>query len=588
MTVPTPLIVLVAATILTSGYVALMSWMRREAPGGRAFAVLMVCTTWWVATYTGEIVAPTLSAKLFWARLEWFTSVFVPVAWVVFAAQYTGHDAYLSRRRIALLCAIPVVSIVLVWTNGSHGLIRQSVGLQRSGSLLLLDQTYGPWFWVVAGYAVLLGAVGVALFGELLVSRFLLHRYQTAALLVAAMAPLGAFAVTAANLGPWPGVDYTPFAYAVSGVAGLWALERYEFLESLPVSRKRARQFLIDGMNDAVVVVDQKGRVLDFNLGAVDAFDLSPNACLGRQAATVLPPIHSSGTETSSGGIRDHVVVEKPHGRRYYDVRISNLSNDVGRVLGQIIVFHDVSELLLYQQRLEVLNRVLRHNLRNEMNVVFGYADLLTDGADVDRYAPIIREKALAIVNMGDKARQIAELLDDSHSGSRPVEVEPLVHRVAEAARATFPSVAVAVESAPANVYCHQAVAPILSNVVENAAQHNSNPEPAVLLGANASDESVTFEVVDNGPGIDEHERAVLDEGVETSLSHGSGLGLWLVKWGLTAVGGSVSFETADVGGTHVTITVPRRPPPPPEDVSDVQATWREGVESSPMERADR
>jgi signal transduction histidine kinase len=76
-----------------------------------------------------------------------------------------------------------------------------------------------------------------------------------------------------------------------------------------------------------------------------------------------------------------------------------------------------------------------------------------------------------------------------------------------------------------------------------------------------ADERAVTVTVRDRGPGVPEHELAVIREGDESALEHGSGLGLWLVQWGVTALGGDLDFETSD--GTTASVTLPRA------DVSD-------------------
>jgi signal transduction histidine kinase len=61
--------------------------------------------------------------------------------------------------------------------------------------------------------------------------------------------------------------------------------------------------------------------------------------------------------------------------------------------------------------------------------------------------------------------------------------------------------------------------------------------------------------ISDDGPGIPDHEISVLQNAEETELEHGSGLGLWLIKWGTDTFGGSITFDMED--GTEVRIQFP-------------------------------
>ncbi|MFB6134001.1 MAG: sensor histidine kinase [Halanaeroarchaeum sp.] len=100
-------------------------------------------------------------------------------------------------------------------------------------------------------------------------------------------------------------------------------------------------------------------------------------------------------------------------------------------------------------------------------------------------------------------------------------------------------------------------MATAIEELLENAVVHNDE-EPTVRVEARRAEEKVRLRIEDNGPGIPEYERAVLQRGKETPLSHGSGLGLWLVHWIVTMNGGTLSIADATPAGTQVTITVPR------------------------------
>ncbi|WP_254522423.1 sensor histidine kinase [Natrinema caseinilyticum] len=93
------------------------------------------------------------------------------------------------------------------------------------------------------------------------------------------------------------------------------------------------------------------------------------------------------------------------------------------------------------------------------------------------------------------------------------------------------------------------------ANLIENGLTHNDAENPCVTvdLERTTDDRSAVFTVHDNGPGIPDHELAVLERGEETALEHGSGIGLWIVSWSVAALGGDLEFDTA-AGGTSVTV----------------------------------
>jgi signal transduction histidine kinase len=98
-----------------------------------------------------------------------------------------------------------------------------------------------------------------------------------------------------------------------------------------------------------------------------------------------------------------------------------------------------------------------------------------------------------------------------------------------------------------------------VQNLLENAVQHNDTEQPWVRISVETGggDEYTRIHVADNGPGIPETEREVLRKGIETPLEHGSGLGLWLVHWTVTAAGGEVAFSGDESSGSVVTLVLP-------------------------------
>jgi signal transduction histidine kinase len=255
-----------------------------------------------------------------------------------------------------------------------------------------------------------------------------------------------------------------------------------------------------------------------------------------------------------------------------YDVTVTGITDSRGRTIGRVITFHDVSDYLRQQQRLEVLNRALRHNIRNETNLIYGYADLL--GEQETDEAAIIKERALAIDDMGQKARTIIDVFEHARNPVDHVPLRVLLRESVSSVRDAFPAVTVDCGPIPADVYVSAGLDPVFANVVENAAEHNTDPDPCVWIDVRVDDSggdgddvdgdggSVRVVVSDNGPTIDEYERSVLERGTETPLEHGSGLGLWLITWGTQIAGGQVTFAENEPTGSVVTIEVPVLDPP--------------------------
>src|SRR5262245_22283264 len=123
--------------------VALVVWRRQTAPGARPLLALSIAASLWSFAYALELSTIGSPVALVWARVQYLGIMTLPVAWVIFALQYTNHQHWLNRRRLILLLIIPLTTQVLVWTNESHRLIWQRVTVNTTGLFPILDYDHG-------------------------------------------------------------------------------------------------------------------------------------------------------------------------------------------------------------------------------------------------------------------------------------------------------------------------------------------------------------------------------------------------------------------------------------------------------------
>jgi PAS domain S-box-containing protein len=224
------------------------------------------------------------------------------------------------------------------------------------------------------------------------------------------------------------------------------------------------------------------------------------------------------------------------------------------------IIATDVTDRNQYIRRLEVLNRVLRHDLRNEANVIIGYAGMLQDENCELTKAKKIRETAYGLVELGDTARQIEHALDRSSETGGSIVLTGVLHNCIDCARKKYPNADIQTEIPEGiQVNVNEQIDSVFDNVIENAIEHNDSESPLVSIAVTTSDpDFVTVEIADNGPGFPDRERQVLEQGTETQLKHSLGLGLWLVNWIIVDSGGKVTFEDNDPQGSVVAIDLPK------------------------------
>ncbi|MFD1587395.1 histidine kinase N-terminal 7TM domain-containing protein [Halorientalis brevis] len=544
---------LVWGSITAAAALTVLAWRQRPKAGAEPFAVLMAAGTWWVATSSIGLFTLDAARRLLLHKLEWAGLIVIPLAWILFALEYTSRDEYLTKRTVALLAVIPVVTFVLAMTTDSHGLVYASRAVHVYGDVSIVELSTGPWFWVYTAYAYVLMGVGTLLMLQLIGEASALYRTQAVALLITVLAPWAGNVVFISGLSPVRNFDPTPFMFLISGATGIAALTQFKLLDALPVTSRIARETVIESMDDGVVVVDANDRIVDINRQAASILDCSDSAVIDAPAGEIVPAYERLRTADDP----DHcetVEFDRANGTHYYELSMTGLRDD--RQRGAVVSIHDVTNRRNRVKQLDVLNRVLRHNLRNEMNVVYGYADQLDDGDAVDR----IQEKAMTMVNLGNKAREIDQMLNDDQDGP-PIEISDIVEIEVDRARDAHPGVTFELSCPDTDRLVPRTIGSVLRNLIENAAKHNDADEPRVTVDVTLDADTATVDVRDNGPGIPDEERAVLRRGDETPLKHSNGLGLWLVNWGVQTMGGSVSVESRAERGTVVRVEVPTVPP---------------------------
>jgi PAS domain S-box-containing protein len=213
-------------------------------------------------------------------------------------------------------------------------------------------------------------------------------------------------------------------------------------------------------------------------------------------------------------------------------------------------IVEDITERKQREQRLEVFNRILRHNLRNQLDVIRSHAETLADRTEADH-----AERIIAAVDelaaMGARARKTDRIM----SMDTEVAAVSLPETLREAVETATPGDVDVTTDLPASVQLstnQEALYTAVKSALENAIEH---ADSEVALAVEDRPDGYTVVIDDDGPGIPKEELVPIEAGTETNLRHGRGLGLWQLRWGVDTLNGELSFDTD--GGTTIRITVP-------------------------------
>ncbi|WP_254838607.1 PAS domain-containing sensor histidine kinase [Natronomonas marina] len=298
--------------------------------------------------------------------------------------------------------------------------------------------------------------------------------------------------------------------------------------------------------------------VLDTNGAFAEVFGVDEATARGRSLGALVAP----GGAASEAGRRSHdppdgaaatSEAQRVTANGLRDFQVITVPYDGSEGFS---IWIDVTDRKLQLRRLEVLNRVLRHDLRTDAAIISGHADLLSDSPE----AETIRERALAMAERGSTARRVEDALGDS-TERRSLDLATVVEREL----ADLDGATVEADLREATVRGSNALGMAIDELLENAVEHNDAADPMVrvTIADDAGDRDaggrfVTLEIADDGPGLPEMEREVFETNSETPLQHSSGLGLWLARWVVADLGGEITIDDREPQGTVVRLRLPR------------------------------
>jgi len=320
---------------------AVLMWRRGTTPGAREMATLWATCAVWCVTYLGEILAPSISAKIRWLDLEYVGIACAPSAWMFFALRYSSDGRFPTRRQSWLLCVFPLITILLQWTNPLHGLLRREVVTIAVGSMRVLDKLYGPWMWVHLAYSYAVMLVGSVALVRALPGQLSLFRSQRALVLSACALPWVSSIVYMMAPPAWTPLDPTPLSMIVSGVLCAWALFRFGFLDLVPA----ARNAIIEELHSGLLVADARGRLVDLNPAAAELLGVHRSAALGRPLDDALHT-HTERMNPDSVTVdgHEHLAVTGECGQVYLEVRRTPLREPSGRLGGEVVTVTDITD----------------------------------------------------------------------------------------------------------------------------------------------------------------------------------------------------------------------------------------------------
>ncbi|MDG5775450.1 PAS domain-containing sensor histidine kinase [Haloarculaceae archaeon H-GB1-1] len=221
-----------------------------------------------------------------------------------------------------------------------------------------------------------------------------------------------------------------------------------------------------------------------------------------------------------------------------------------------LVVANDITERKEYEatleqqsEQLQLLNRIVRHDIRNDMQLVLANAEFAEEHVDDEgaQYLDRLLSKGEHVVEL---TRVVGDLMTLMLSEGEPdlhaERLPPYLREIVEDVEDSYEHATVIVEGDLPNVTvrANEMLDSVVRNLVENAVQHNDTDDPTVAVSAEERVDTAAVRVADDGPGVpDDAKESIFGKGEKGLDSEGVGLGLYLVNQLVDLFGGSVHVE---------------------------------------------
>lgn len=335
--------------------------------------------------------------------------------------------------------------------------------------------------------------------------------------------------------------------------------------------RERRARAVFDQTYQFTGLLETDGTLIEANETALTFGDLDRDDVIGRPLwecfwfrydETVKRRVEATVRRAAGGEfVRHNLEIRGSDGIEIVDFSIRPVTDGSGDVTLLVPEARVITELLEHQRRVDVYNRVMRHNLRNKLTVIDGMTGEIERSTDDDRIATLADTVRSASNRIDDIVEQIREFdhLRQQEGMTERVDVAELLGGLTDGHATDRTTVRIDV-GPDVTVHTNRALLElVLSQLLENAVEHGG-PTVRLTAARTACDDGVELAVHDDGPGIPPGEFDSLYGETASQVEHTTGIGLLISKWGTDELDGDIEFESDEGTGTTVTLRIPDGP----------------------------
>ncbi|HII96010.1 MAG TPA: PAS domain-containing protein [Candidatus Methanofastidiosum sp.] len=539
-----------------STIVIYLLFKREQSPGSRCLKICMSCAFLWALADLLNLGSLTLSNKLFWDNISYIAIVIFPISWIFFVLEYSGKSKNKNKSLIIFTSSFSLITLLIVWTNQYHHLFRSEIFLIEISGIIVFGKTYGPLFWLFIIYFYSLMIIGVILLFQSFNLSSSINRKQKIIFIVAIFVTWAASLAHISQIIIAP-VDFTSVSFSIMGAVLLVGITKYQLLDIVPV----AYMNVFRNMNDGIIVLGRLNQIIEINPFMEKILEVENNKICGKdlgQISDKWPELNKEYMHLLSKSHYRKINLIK--GTKTYEMGISKIFDPRNFLIGHLIILNDITirkkmedkliksnkQIEELNETLQVINKILRHDLLNKLAVMKSALWLYEQKND----RSLINKLDRSIDGGIDLIERIRELESFVLNKGEMIPVD--VRKIAEevSANLNIPSINI---SGNATALADQALFSVFENIMRNAIIHGKTDRIDVDISSDNSE--CEIRIADYGKGIPEDIKdKVFEEGLSFGDSKGSGLGLYIVKKTIERYDGSITVEDNKPKGTIFTI----------------------------------
>jgi len=326
----------------------IITWKYKDEGVGQSLLMFFTAIMVFMITNVFELIGKTEYWMLLWTKIQLTAYGAIAVFWVLFASRFSQIQL---NYKFAFLGVIPGISAVLVWTYPLQKIFYTGSRIQVFKDFSTLDTDYGFFFWIFGAYSYFLLMIGAVLISRTLLTRGLFYKKLSVLILLGSITPLIANVLYILPLPIFRYKDFTPIAFALSGIFFFIGIYWHKFLEFIPI----ARSIIVEEMDQGIIILDKTDQIIDINRAALEIL-CQDTKLIGKKIQDVEGIWSFMQRSYKPEGCVFETLIHDGTSERNCTINVKPINLDQNPQNGVLITINDITLLVnLYDEKMRLI-----------------------------------------------------------------------------------------------------------------------------------------------------------------------------------------------------------------------------------------